>query len=135
LILTPHPGELGRLLGQKGSEIEHDRFGAVRRAVALTHATIVLKGARTLIATPTGELYISMAGNPVLATAGSGDVLTGLIAALACAMPADWAASAGVLIHALAADRWREKTGSDRGLLAGEIADLVPELLAELSRA
>jgi hydroxyethylthiazole kinase-like uncharacterized protein yjeF len=133
LVLTPHPGELGRLLGQKGSEIERDRFGAARKAVELTHATIVLKGARTLIATPTGELFISMAGNPVLATAGSGDVLTGLIAALACAMPVDWAASAGVLLHGLAADRWREKTKSDRGLLAGELSDLFPELMAELA--
>jgi ADP-dependent NAD(P)H-hydrate dehydratase / NAD(P)H-hydrate epimerase len=133
LILTPHPGELGRLLGLRGGEIERDRVGAVRKAVDLTRATIVLKGARTLIATPSGELHISMAGNPVLATAGSGDVLTGIIAALACVMEHTVAASSGVLLHGLAADRWRERTGSDRGLLAGELADLFPELMAELS--
>ncbi len=133
LVLTPHPGELGRLLGQKGSEIERDRFGAVRRAVDITKAIIVLKGARTLIATPSGDLFISMAGNTVLATAGSGDVLTGLTAALACVMPTDWAASAGVLLHGLAADRWRETTGSDRGMLAGELSGHFPELIAELS--
>ena len=132
LVLTPHPGELGRLLDKTGAEIERDRFGAVKRAVELTGATIVLKGARTLIGRPNGELYVSMAGNPALATAGSGDVLTGLIAALACSMPVDWAASAGVLLHGLAADKWHERTGSDRGMLAGELADLVPELIAEL---
>lgn len=138
LVLTPHPGELGRLLGKTGAEIEQDRFGAVKRAVEITGAAIVLKGARTLIGFPDetrkacGELYVSMAGNPALATAGSGDVLTGLIAALACSMPLDWAASAGVLLHGLAADKWHERTGSDRGLLAGELADLVPGLIAEL---
>ncbi|MFO0618785.1 MAG: NAD(P)H-hydrate dehydratase [Polyangiaceae bacterium] len=132
LVLTPHPGELGRLLDKTGAEIERDRFGAVMRAVELTGAAIVLKGARTLIGLPGGELYVSMAGNPALATAGSGDVLTGLIAAFACSMPVDWAASAGVLVHGLAADHWHERTGSDRGLLAGELADLVPEIIAQL---
>jgi NAD(P)H-hydrate epimerase len=133
LILTPHPGELGRLLGRSARAIEEDRFGAVREAVALTRATVVLKGARTVIATPNGRMFICMAGNPALATAGSGDVLTGMIAALACSMTPERAASAGVLIHALASDLWRATTGSDRGLLAGEIADLVPGLMAILA--
>jgi NAD(P)H-hydrate epimerase len=133
-ILTPHPGELGRLLGKSGDAIEHDRFGAVREAIARTKAIIVLKGARTIIAAPDGRLFISMAGNPALATAGSGDVLTGIIAALACSMPPVQAACAGVLVHALAADRWRAHTGSDRGMLAGEIAESVPAILAALAR-
>jgi hydroxyethylthiazole kinase-like uncharacterized protein yjeF len=135
LVLTPHPGELGRLLGKTGQEIEEDRFGAVREAVALTRATVVLKGARTLIATPDGRIFVAMAGNPALATAGSGDVLTGIVAALGCTMRDDRATCAGVLVHALAAERWSEATGSDRGLLAGEIADLVPAVLASLARA
>jgi ADP-dependent NAD(P)H-hydrate dehydratase / NAD(P)H-hydrate epimerase len=133
LILTPHPGELGRLLGRSARAIEEDRFGAVREAVALTHAIVVLKGARTVIAIPDGRMFICMAGNPALATAGSGDVLTGIVAALACSLPPDCAASAGVLIHALAGDVWRASTGSDRGLLASEIAELVPGLLAALA--
>lgn len=135
LILTPHPGELGRLLGRSAKAIEHDRFGAVREAVSITKATVILKGARTIIATPDGRMFICMAGNPALATAGSGDVLTGIIAALSCSMAADRAASAGVLAHALAGDLWRAKTGCDRGMLAREIAESMPQILAELSRA
>ena len=134
LILTPHPGELGRLLGRSARAIEEDRFGAVREAVALTRAIVVLKGARTVIATPEGPMFICMAGNPALATAGSGDVLTGIIAAFACSMRPERAASAGVLIHALAGDAWRAAIGSDRGLLAGEIAERVPGLIAALAR-
>lgn len=133
-ILTPHSGELGRLLGRSGRAIEQDRFGAVREAVSLTRATVVLKGARTIIATPDGRLFICMAGNPALATAGSGDVLTGMIAALACSHPPDRAACAGVLVHALSGDLWRVRTGCDRGLLASEIAENVPRILAALAR-
>ncbi len=135
VVLTPHSGELGRLLGKTGHDIEQDRFGAVREAVALTGATVVLKGARTLIATPDGRIYVAMAGNPALATAGAGDVLTGILAAFGCTMRDDRATCAGVLVHAMAADRWSERTGSDRGLLAGDLADLVPEVLASLVRA
>jgi hydroxyethylthiazole kinase-like uncharacterized protein yjeF len=134
LILTPHPGELGRLLGRDGRAIEQDRFGAVREAVQLTRATVVLKGARTIIATPDKRMFICMAGNPVLATAGSGDVLTGIVTAFACHLSPEQAASAGVLVHALAGDLWRSRTGSDRGMLASEIAALVPEVLAMLRR-
>ncbi len=134
LVLTPHPGELGRLLGRDGRAIEQDRFGAVLEAVALTRATVVLKGARTIVATPDKRMFICMAGNPVLATAGSGDVLTGIIAAFACHLSPEDAACAGVLVHALAGDLWRARTGSDRGLLASEIAALVPEVLAALMR-
>jgi NAD(P)H-hydrate epimerase len=133
-ILTPHPGELGRLLGRSGSAIERDRFGAVREAVAKTRAIVVLKGARTIIAAPDGRVFISMAGNPALATAGSGDVLTGIIAALACSLSPVRAACAGVLIHALAGDRWLARTGSDRGMLASEIAEGVPGVMAALAR-
>jgi len=133
-ILTPHPGELGRLLGRSARAVEQDRFGAVREAVARTRATVVLKGARTIIATPDGRLFICMAGNPALATAGSGDVLTGMIAALSCSHPAERAACAGVLVHALSGDLWRARTGSDRGMLAGEIAESVPRIMAALSR-
>lgn len=134
IVLTPHPGELGRLLGKSGNEIERDRFGAVREAVALTGAMIVLKGARTIVATPDGRLFISMAGNPALATAGAGDVLTGIIAAFACSLPLDKAACAGVLTHASASDRWSEKTGSDRGMLASDITLSLPEIIASLRR-
>jgi NAD(P)H-hydrate epimerase len=135
VVLTPHPGELGRLLGKTGNEIEQDRFGAVTEAVRMTGAIVLLKGARTIIGTPDGRTYVAVAGNPSLATAGSGDVLTGIIAALGCSMRADRATCAGVLVHAMAADKWSMRTGSDRGLLAGEIAEMVPEIIADLMRA
>ncbi|NUP11943.1 MAG: NAD(P)H-hydrate dehydratase [Polyangiaceae bacterium] len=134
VVLTPHPGELGRLLGRSGADVEQDRFGAVREAVQLTGATVVLKGARTIIATSDGRLFVAMAGNPALATAGSGDVLSGIIAALGCTMRHDRATCAGVLVHALAADQWSKSTGSDRGLLAGEIGEMVPGIIAGLMR-
>jgi ADP-dependent NAD(P)H-hydrate dehydratase / NAD(P)H-hydrate epimerase len=133
-ILTPHPGELGRLLGRTARAIEQDRFGAVREAVSITRQTVVLKGARTVIATPDLRMFICMAGNPALATAGAGDVLTGMIAAFACSLDAERAACAGVLVHALAGDLWRARTGCDRGMLASEIADSVPEIMASLMR-
>lgn len=134
VVLTPHPGELGRLLGRSSRAIESDRFGAVRDAVELTRAVVVLKGARTVIAMPDGRLFVCMAGNPALATAGSGDVLTGILSALACHLPEDQAACAGVLLHALAGDRYRADSGCDRGLLAGEIADLIPGVVSRLTQ-
>lgn len=133
-VLTPHPGELGRLLGRSARDVEQDRFGAVREAVRITECTVVLKGARTIVAHPDGRIFVSMAGNPALATAGAGDVLTGLVAALSCSMEGEHAAVAGVLVHGLAGDRWRARTGCDRGLLASEIPDLFPGLLAALER-
>jgi hydroxyethylthiazole kinase-like uncharacterized protein yjeF len=136
LVLTPHAGELGRLLGRSAQAIEADRFGAVTEAARITGAIVVLKGARTVVATPEGHMHVCMAGNPALATAGAGDVLAGVIAALSCALgDALTASCAGVLVHALAADRWRARVGTDRGLLASEVADEVPEVIARLQRS
>ncbi|MET0594518.1 MAG: NAD(P)H-hydrate dehydratase, partial [Polyangiaceae bacterium] len=124
VILTPHPGEAARLLGVKSHDIEQNRAGAVRELAQRARATVVLKGARTMVAGASGPLYINTTGNPALATAGAGDVLAGIIAALACVMPAERAATAGVHVHGLAADRWRAANdGADRGLLAGELGD------------
>ena len=130
LILTPHPGEMGRLLGISGAQVERDRFGAVREAVKRTGAVVVLKGARTLVAWPGSKVQVSAAGSPVLATAGSGDVLCGIIAGLACSLPAERAAIAGVQLHARAGEEWQRRNKSDRGMLAGEIADALPGLIS-----
>lgn len=133
LILTPHPGELARLLGTSVAEVERDRFGALERAVELTHAVVLLKGARTLVGAP-GELpLVTSAGTPALATAGAGDVLSGVIAAFAKSTPPRFAAMLGAHVHALSAEAWAERTGSDRGLVAHEVADGVPGVLAALS--
>lgn len=133
LILTPHPGEMGRLLGLTGDEVEHDRFGAVKKLVEATNAVVLLKGARTIVASPDGRIAVNTTGNPILATAGSGDVLAGMIGAFLCSLPPMEAAIAGVHVHGLVGDVLRAKTG-DRGVFAGEIADEVPRVVEALLR-
>ena len=96
VILTPHPGEAARLLGKKSEDVERDRAGAVSELADRARATVVLKGARTIVASSEGPLLINTSGNPALATAGAGDVLAGIIAAFACVMSPEHAASAGV---------------------------------------
>jgi NAD(P)H-hydrate epimerase len=129
-ILTPHPGELGRLLGKTAAQIEGDRFRMARELVAATGAVVVLKGAHTIVAAPDSRLAVSPVACPALATAGSGDVLAGVVAAMSCSMPAFEAACAGVMLHGLAGQSWsKAHGGADRGLLASEIADALPALL------
>ncbi len=129
-ILTPHPGELARLLGTSPAAIEADRFRAARQAVTATGSTVVLKGAHTIIASPDGRVAVSPVACPALGTAGSGDVLGGIIAAMACSLSPFDAACAGVLLHALAGEAWsREHGGADRGMVAPEIADYLPRAL------
>lgn len=134
VILTPHSGEIGRLVGKRAEEVERDRFGVVREVVAMTKCWVVLKGARTIVAGPDGSIFINTTGNPALATAGSGDVLSGIMAALACSMKPAQAACAAVYLHGLAADAWRARTGADRGMMATEVADLIPPVMAALAR-
>ncbi len=135
-ILTPHPGEAARLLGRSAAQIEADRFHAARELAAATGAVVVLKGAHTIVASPDGPLAISPVACSALATAGSGDVLGGIVAAQACSLSPFEAACAGVLLHALAGQSWAEAHGgADRGMLAPEIADTIPQLLAGYGRA
>jgi hydroxyethylthiazole kinase-like uncharacterized protein yjeF len=133
-VLTPHPGELGKLLSMATSQVEADRFGAMAAAVARARSVVVLKGAHTLIGAPDERTVINGSGNPALATAGAGDILSGILGALVCALDPFEAAWAGVHLHGMAADLWRD-THADRGLLAHEIADHVPSALAALARA
>ena len=127
VVLTPHPGEAARLLGITTAEVEHDRFAAVSAIVSRTACTVVLKGAHTLIAAPDRAPVASPFATPALATAGSGDVLAGIIAALALELPVFEAACAGVLLHASAGARLKR----DRGVLAHEIADAVAFEIAD----
>lgn len=123
-ILTPHPGEAGRLLGVSTAEVQEDRFAAVRALQARYGGCAVLKGAGSLISSGTGPLGICTDGNPGMASGGMGDVLTGIVAGLrAQGLPAERAARVGVAIHARAADL-AALTG-ERGLLA---SDLFPHL-------
>jgi NAD(P)H-hydrate epimerase len=128
-ILTPHPGEAGRLLNKSAAQVEGDRFRCARELVAASGAVVVLKGAHTIVAAPDARLAVSPVACPALGTAGSGDLLGGVIGALACTMPAFEAACAGVMLHGLAGEAWSEAHGgADRGLLASEIGDLMPGL-------
>ena len=130
-ILTPHEGELGRLLGVESKAIASDRLGMTRRAADETGCFVVLKGQNTLVGTPDGQTYVCLHGNSVLATAGSGDVLTGIAAALACnAAPSD-AACGAVYLHAVTADRWRAAHG-DRGMIASDLIDGLPATIASI---
>ena len=130
-VLTPHSGELARLLGVTSRDIEADRFAAARDAAKRTGQVIVLKGRHTLVASSHG-IHVCRQGNAVLATAGAGDVLTGIVGALLCGADAHEAACAAVYLHAVCADRWREGIGADRGLLAGDLAEGLPDALASL---
>ncbi len=130
-ILTPHAGELARLLGITSEEVESDRFGAARSAAAKARSVVVLKGPYSIIASPDGRLVVNSSGNAALATAGSGDVLAGMAGALACSLPPFEAAWCAAYLHGAVGDAWKAKNG-DRGLLASSIADGVPAVLRDL---
>jgi len=124
-ILTPHPGEMSRLTGMPVAEIQADRLGAAKKWAAEWKKTVVLKGAYTIIAAPDNRAVICPAANPGLASAGSGDVLTGAIAGLAAqGLPLFEAAACGVYLHGEAGERVKSRLG-DAGMIA---SDLLPEL-------
>jgi ADP-dependent NAD(P)H-hydrate dehydratase / NAD(P)H-hydrate epimerase len=132
-ILTPHSGELARLLGRSSQDVESDRFAAAREAATRHASVVLLKGPHTLVVAPDGRILVNASGNPALATAGSGDVLAGICGALACALGPLEAAAAAAYIHGAAADAWSaEHDAADRGMLATEIAGGVPTVLADL---
>ena len=125
-VLTPHPGEAGRLLGMKASRVQEDRIAAVRALSRATKAVVLLKGASTLVASASGPIAVNPTGSPLMATAGSGDVLTGAAGALlAQGLDPERAAIAAAYLHGLAGEILAETLG-DAGLLSGELADALP---------
>jgi NAD(P)H-hydrate epimerase len=106
LVLTPHPGEMARLAGITINEVEADRVGLARRFATEHKLTLVLKGWRTLVAHPDGRVAVNTTGNPAMAKGGSGDILTGIVAAMLAQYPNDvaQAVEAAVYLHGLAAD-------------------------------
>jgi NAD(P)H-hydrate epimerase len=124
VILTPHDGEFAAL---DGAPPGPDRFAAARELAQATGAVVLLKGPTTIIASPDGDLLVSDSGDARLATAGSGDVLTGLIVGLlAQGVPPAHAAAAGAFLHGRAGDlAWR------RGLVAGDLVDHLPAAFTE----
>ena len=128
-VLTPHPGEAARLLGLSTVEVEADRFAAAERIRARSGAVVVLKGAGTLVEDGDDVVSVCDAGNPGMASAGMGDVLCGVIAALiAQGFSLSRAARAGVCAHAEAADR-AARSGGERGMLAGDLIAMLRPVL------
>jgi NAD(P)H-hydrate epimerase len=126
IVLTPHPGEMSRLTGMAIGDIQEDRVGVARRFATDWGVTLVLKGARTVVASPKGDIAINFSGGPNLATAGTGDVLTGVIGGLLAQGCTAWdAARAGAFLHGCAGDLWRVQFG-DAGMLASDLLPLLP---------
>jgi hydroxyethylthiazole kinase-like uncharacterized protein yjeF len=125
LVLTPHAGELARLVGVSPREASRDRIGLSRKLAAETGAAVVFKGDPTGVASPSGEARINSTGGPALATAGTGDVLTGTIAAfLARGLGPLDAATVGVYVHGRAGDLAADALGE--GLVAGDVLERLP---------
>jgi len=132
-VLTPHPGELGRLLGISTAEVQADRPAAARRAAAATGAIVVLKGSLTLIAAPRGGLYVNPTGNPGMASGGTGDVLTGILGGLLAQRlePID-AACLAVYLHGLAGDLALARLRGP-SLAAEDLITALPAAFADLA--
>ncbi|MBI1355814.1 MAG: NAD(P)H-hydrate dehydratase [Acidobacteria bacterium] len=130
LILTPHPGEMARLTGLSTAAVQADRLAVARKLAVEKHALVVLKGARTLIAAPDGSVVVNPTGSPAMATAGSGDVLTGLIAGLLAQFPAAEprrVVAAAVWLHGKAGEIASERWG-ERSMLAGDMLSTLPDV-------
>jgi len=126
-VLTPHAGELARLLESDSAQIERERLRHVRDAAARSDAVVVLKGDDTLIAEPGGRVAVSPGASPALATAGTGDVLTGVIAALlAQGLEPFAAAAAGVWLHAAAGREAATRLGAVEGVIATDVIAALP---------
>ncbi len=134
VILTPHPGEMGRLLGCTSAAVQQDRLGALRTLCSQWPVTVVLKGAGSLVGQGR-RVGFNISGNPGMATAGMGDVLSGLAAALAAQRGDPFeAAAAATFLHGLAGDVLERRWGG-AGFLAAELADAIPAAIHEVLRA
>jgi NAD(P)H-hydrate epimerase len=124
---------MARLMGITPKEVQADRLAVASKAATTWNVVALLKGARTVVAAPSGAIYINPTGNPGMATAGSGDVLTGVVAALiAQGLEPARAAAAGAHIHGLAGDRAAREKGM-MGMVAGDILSALPAATRELA--
>src|SRR5207249_3376659 len=134
IIVTPHPGEMARLVGMSTDEVQASRLEIARNFAVVHHLYVVLKGHRTLIATPDEKIFINPTGNPGMATGGTGDVLTGMIAAwLAQLLDAEVACKLAVYLHGLAGDLAEADEGEVAMTstdVAGHVGDAILELTA-----
>lgn len=128
-VVTPHPGEMAKLMGTSVREVQHNRIDMAREFSKRWEVITVLKGYRTVISDPEGNVYVNPTGNAGMATAGSGDVLTGMIAALLGRgyKPVD-AAVSGVYLHGLAGDLAAAEKG-EHGMIAGDVVEKIPDAI------
>jgi len=128
LVITPHPGEMARLAGCSTADVQKDRLGVARKFARAHELIVVLKGHRTLVVQPDGEAWVNLTGNPGMATGGTGDILTGMVAAMIAQHPKDplMAACAAACLHGLAGDIARESMG-EHSLVATDLLRGLPE--------
>lgn len=133
LVMTPHPGEMARLTGQSVAEVQADRVGVARAYARRHRCTLVLKGFRTVIAYPDGSVWVVATGNPGMASGGTGDILTGMIAGAIAQFPGHMEESvrAAVYLHGLAGDITAEQIGEEP-LLATDLLRLLPQAFREV---
>jgi NAD(P)H-hydrate epimerase len=132
VVITPHPGEMARLVGKPTSAVQADRLTIARDFARAHDVFVVLKGHRTVIASPKGAIWINSTGNPGMATGGMGDVLTGVIAAwLGAGLSADKAAALGVFLHGLAGDA--AAISGAVGITATDVIERLPHVLQALT--
>jgi len=131
LILTPHPGEMARLASVSNQKVQENRVEMARGFAMKHHVYLVLKGNHTLIAEPGGQIYVNPTGNPGMATAGTGDVLTGMMAGLLAQhpdAPVEKVVSAAVFWHGAAGDASTERRG-ELSLTATDLLEALPRAL------
>ena len=133
-ILTPHPGEMSRLSGRTVAEVQADRVGLARAFARERGVYLVLKGNRSVIAAPDGRVWINPTGSPAMSTAGTGDVLTGMIAGLIAQFPDQIESSllAAVYLHGRAGELGAAKLG-EKSLIATDLFQFLPEAMREIA--
>jgi hydroxyethylthiazole kinase-like uncharacterized protein yjeF len=136
LVITPHPGEMARLCGCTIAEVQRDRLGVARKFAREHELIVVLKGHRTLVVEPGGEVWVNTTGNPGMSTGGTGDILTGMVAGMIAQYPKDvlMAVCAAVHLHGLAGDVMRERVG-EHSLVATDLLAGLPEAFLHAQRA
>jgi len=134
-ILTPHPGEMARLLGISAKEVQESRLSITQRSAREWGKTVVLKGANTIVAVPSEAAKVNNAANPALASAGTGDVLSGVIAGLAAqGLSLFHAAACGVYLHSRAGEIVAEELG-DAGVIATDLLPALPRVIKALKES
>jgi NAD(P)H-hydrate epimerase len=128
MVITPHPGEMGRLLGMSSRDVQRQRVELAQRVARESGIFVILKGFRTLVVAPNGQVYVNPTGNPGMATGGVGDVLTGMVAGAMAQFPAapmEQVLCLAVYLHGRAGDLAREER-TEQGLIASDVTEALP---------